>query len=466
MTGRRRLQAAAVAAVVLAIVVPPIRYALRRRRGDSLQDLARAIVLADHGAAKAWPGYDPLDQPLLVTLGPDGALLFGTSRLPPGFTRPSWADTQLAFTKRTFLPSTPFDSFYSLDGATVTAQDAGSVWDGKKMSLYFVHEVFHRYQARAFDEPQWRHYPVADPADVALADAEESSLAAWLERGDEDAMRDFAAVRAERRRRFPGSAVERGEERIEGTAQFVEWAALAVSSSPAAARERAVAKLRGGATIFNMAKWRHYAIGATLCRWLDQEKVPDWRRAVADGRAPSDLVLQRLALGDAEIKTRIARLTATPAYARALQGAKGAIALWDRLRKEALRQFAALPGRRLLLTGEAAEAGFDGFWYDYPDDSSLLIANRWLVDRPKIRVRLGDDKGIMRRRAAGKPTAEFVVPPDAAVTLNGARWDFHPGRCEFQTLSISSAPRVSLTAGPGVLDDDGRTVRLSFPDAR
>src|SRR6185312_9891226 len=120
--------------------------------------------------------------------------------------------------------SMSFNKSFTAYGSTVTAvRGAGGPVED---ATYFLHEFFHAYQDERFVQPTQRKYPVEDPADIALADVERRSLRSWLERGDADAMRDFAAARARRRRLFPASVAELGEERIEGTAFFVEMAAL------------------------------------------------------------------------------------------------------------------------------------------------------------------------------------------------------------------------------------------------
>ena len=423
------------------------------RKRETPGQLVEAILKAAPPASRAWPGYAPLDQPLLLTLGSAGSIVLGAPPPPRGFSRAAWSAGPVWVSSRAFQPGFNYLDGFDVDGATLTALRVEEPLDVDFDTRYFLHEHFHDAQEkRLFRNVPRQPYLVEDPADIALAGLEGQRLADWVERGDEDALRDFAAARARRRRLFPGSRAELWEERVEGTAKFVELAGMEALGPR---RDLLIGSLREPPTLYAMRMNRDYGIGAALCRWLDGQKAPGWRESVQKGRAPSELALERLALDDAEVARRLSVLTAAAGYAEAERAARRDIDSTRAQRADVLRQYDALEGRRLVLSGRAARAGFSGNWFEYPDGSSLLLAAEWSVDKPGIRVQL-NDKAVRRRR----DEAEFVVYPKDAVTLDGRRWTPAPGRVSFRTLTISEPEHVELTAGPGVLEDDGRRLRL------
>lgn len=440
------------------------RRARRPAPASRPTDIVKVILRQTPACERAWPGYEALSQPLLLAFGKRLSLLLGARTLPKGFWPNPFADFPEAASLRAFEPRFSYVDDFDLDGTTTTALRLRTPLDAEDSARYFLHERFHRFQHDRFKAIPWEPYLVESPVDIALAAFEDRSLALWLESGDPEAPRDFAALRARRRRLFPGTAAELTEERNEGTAKFVDSAGGEVTLSSAAVRRSLVANLRALTSVFELHKWRAYAVGAALCRWLDAEKVPGWRRAVEGGRAPSEIVLQRLALEPSEVDERCGRLTRLPAYAEAERAAAREIAELREERDEMRRNYDMLQGRRLIITlSSGPGAGFSGNWIDYPGGNSLLIVAEWVLERPGLKIRLRDNKGVWRRWREHE--SEFVVPPTAVVTLDGARWTPKPGRAPFRSLAIADE-RIALTAGPGMLDDDGRSLRLNLPDDR
>lgn len=438
---------------------------LGRSRAPRLQaDLVESVLEASAAASRAWPGFDPLGQPLLLAMPGEDSLLIGTTSYPAGFERAAWADASVSFSRRSFTPRFSYVKKFDLDGSTVTAMllnDGAGVFD---WTGYFIHERFHNAQDARFRNRSWGRYPVEDPRDAALAGLEGRRLADWVERGDPEGVRDFDAIRSRRRRLFPDGYVEKWEEHSEGTAEFVESAASEAAWPPANVRRLLAQRLRAKGRIADMAKWRHYAIGAALCLWLDDEKDPDWRGAVEDGFTPSDIVRARLRLSSEESERRAEALTRTPEYETLLAAARRDLESLRAERSRRLDEYYAAPGRRVVLAGDAARASHSGPWLDYPDGSSLMSAALWSEDFPGFHVRLRD----MYVRET-ESTAQFVLPPDAVVLVNGKRWvptsDTHT---IFRSLSISAPPHIELTAGPGDIGVyfSGRMLFLRFDKPR
>ena len=427
-------------------------------------DLVASVQKASAAASRAWPGYDPLGQPLLVAIKGEGALLIGATTYPNGFERAPWADASVSVSARSFTPRFSYVRAFDLDGSTVTAmliEDGLDVYD---WTSYFVHERFHNAQDARFKNRSWGRYTVEDPRDVALAGLEGRRLADWLEHGDAEGVRDFDAVRRLRRRLFPDSWTEIWEEHSEGTAEFVETVGNETAWPRESVRRLLAQRLRTQGRIADMVKWRHYPIGAALCLWLDAEKERDWRGAVEYGFTPSQIAHARLAMTPAEADRRVEALTLRPEYAEAVEAARRDIARLKAERERWSDEYGSLQGRRFVLTREAARASHSGPWLDYPDGTSLMRAKLWSDDRPGYRIRLRD---MFVRRNVN--TSEFILSPQAVILVDGKPWapsgDTHT---VFRSLSISAPPHIELTTGPGDLGVyySGRTLFLQLEEAR
>ena len=453
------------ASFAVLIVAFSVHAALDRKSPPrSKADLVAAVQKASAAAARAWPGYDPLGQPLLVAIKGDGALLIGTTAYPEGFERAPWADASVSASARSFTPRFSYVRAFDLDGSTVTAmliEDGLDVYD---WTAYFVHERFHNAQDARFRNRSWGRYPIEDPRDVALAGIEGRRLADWLEHGDAEGVRDFAAIRRHRRRLFPDSWTEIWEEHSEGTAEFVETVGNETAWPRESVRRLLAQRLRKQGRIADMAKWRHYPIGAALCLWLDEEKERDWRGAVEAGITPSQIASSRLALAPEEMDRRVEALTVRPEYDEAVEAARKDIGRLEAERERWSVEYGSLQGRRFVLSREAARASHSGPWLDYPDGTSLMRAKLWSDDRPGYRIRLRD---VFVRRNAN--TSEFILPPDAVVLVDGKPWapkgDTHT---VFRSLSISAPPHIELATGPGDLGVhySGRRLFLQLDEAR
>jgi len=454
---RRPKASLAVLIFAVAILLPDAAHAWRR---DRRKTLVESIHKASRGASAAWPGYDPLGKPLLIVVSGWPSLLLGTTSYPPGFERVPWADDTVSASTRAFPPSFSYVRNVDIDGTKAAALFVDGPLDIDDWTAYFVHERFHNAQdeGRLFSfHRDWLRYAVEDPRDVALAMLENRRLLAWVERGDSDAIRDFSALRDGRRRLFPGSMAEIHEERMEGTAEYVELAGAEAVEGSASARRKLAEKFRASFGAADLEKWRAYEVGAALCQWLEAEKEPGWREAVQSYWAPSELVRGRLSLTEEEITRRVDALTLLPEYAAAEEAARKDIAALRIKRARRLADFEALPGRHLHLAGDAAEAGHSGPWLEYPDGTSLLSAVQWSSDSAGFRIRLRD---MLIRR--GNRTAEFVLPPETIILLDGERAVPEPfRRRRFSALSIS-APQIDLKTGPGRIYDDGKAFHLEF----
>lgn len=403
------------------------------------------------GAAAAWPGYDFLGKPFLAVFEDGSAVLIGHPAPPPSFQPRNYNGRTVYVADRGPDIGFNFKLNYDFGGAKITAvrqtKEDGGIADLFRLA---IHERFHDHQRSGRFTAGYRQYRVEEAQDVALAALEERTLASWLETGDAEAMRDFAALRLRRRALFPGTAAETGEENLEGTARFVDQAALSNMAGDAESRRTILEALRRPLVIGDMAKHRAYAVGATLGRFLETRSPGKWQAEVASGRRLSELALERLALGADEARARADRLISGSDFPRLVaEAAKGIQELRDR-RDAAMRRFESQPGTRIRLSIPDADIYFSSQWWDYPDGSMLFYSmDEWVADGEGVRVRLTDV--LMREKDDDR---ELVLPPGASLEVDGAPWAPAPGRRDFARL-VATAPGISIALESGFLEYDG-----------
>lgn len=205
--------------------------------------VSRLVAVFRAGGQPLWPGYDLSRQPFLV-YGPDWALLVNPRGVPPGFEAATLPGDIDAARHCGALPGLAgqlaFD--YQLGDDTVAAIPLTADLPPVYALGFVVHEAFHQFQHAHFaeeDEPSEEAYPILDAENSARAALELRILAdaaARLARGDtvgaRQSARAFLAARAARwraaaRARNDVRAFERMEERIEGTAFYVQVRAIA-----------------------------------------------------------------------------------------------------------------------------------------------------------------------------------------------------------------------------------------------
>ncbi|OGS37584.1 MAG: hypothetical protein A2506_04045 [Elusimicrobia bacterium RIFOXYD12_FULL_66_9] len=435
----------------LAVTAAPgrTRAALNQEQSETLAALFKAVP----AAARAWPGYDFLDRPFLVTMTDGSAVLIGHPAPPPDFRPVAFAGRLVYVSDRGPAIGFAFKTNFDFAGAKVMAVRGGDKSTPAELVRFAVHERFHDHQHGYDFTRGYESYRVEEAEDVALAALEDQALARWLRTDDADAMRDFAALRTRRRTLFPGTAAETGEENNEGTARFVETAADVAMEGDAASKQ---VILRGLETLYgveDMPKWRLYAVGAALGRFMESQTPGAWQREVQDGRRLSDMALARLAVGPAEADARVARLTAGPEYAAALAAGRKSVADLKAQRQEVLRRFEGQAGLRVVLQSNSGDSEyFSGKkWIDYPDGSMLF-------DPVGEYVGAGFElKDIMLRKTEASEL-EFFLPAGSLIEIDGApRRPGVSGR--FASVRLE-ARGVRVEIGPGTFSDEGKTLRI------
>jgi hypothetical protein len=323
--------------------------------------------------------------------------------------------------------------------------------------LLAVHEDFHGYQRGRFIQG-YEPYEVEDPEDVALAGRENQALVRWLEKGDAETLRDFAAARMRRRKLLPGTTAETGEENLEGTARYVELGsgeALGESS-----HEALIRALREPVQIEDMAKRRLYAVGAASCLYLESETPGSWQNRVETGERVSEMVLDRLGVSSKEADARVSRLTSGPEYAAMLSRAREGVSGLQARREETLRAFESSDGTKVRLTGGLSRHFVDnGAWFRYRN-GTLLHEHviEWFGEGPGSRLKLFD-----RMVLEADDGIEFYIDSAARIVIDGRDWSGE-GLIAFKTMSIS-APGAEIFLQGGSVEREGSGLSIAVDPA-
>ena len=422
----------------------------------------RAMTAIEKGAAAtegAWPDHSLLAKPLLMVLSDGSALLSGwllKDGPPPPEFRPVFEHKgKEIFYVAAKGPELNF-SFrlnYPFGGKETTAVRAEKGFETpEELVELAAHERFHDFQDY-FDEPPYSRYAVEEPEDVALANMENKALAWWLRSGSMDAMKDFAALRMVRRRRFPGSAAEEQQENSEGTARYVEMAARKALRGEKSVKELLLENLEKRAELNDMPKSRLYPVGATLSLFLEKREKGRWQPEIEKGKPLSALALAEIGLDPASADARVARVTRRADYAAELAAARESVAALKAQKADALERFKNLPGQRVDIRGLKNGHFSTWEWLDYADGTRIFDPLvRWVADGFEIKD--------MMALSAGEALT-FVLPPGVLVETD-ARIVPGAAPAPFTTFKATGA-NVSIDLGPGTIQEQAGVLHVVLP---
>ena len=300
------------------------------------------LAQAYEGVQGAWTGFDPNDHPALAVLKDDSGGI--VSVLALNFPSPE----QLGSAIELCLDGTPFHSLHRIDdleadlvplltrirtfefnanlqgvdSLVVIARKGDFVFDvaERYWSILFIHEMFHRHQHAAFRGEGQIHdleaYPLT-AENLALAALEDRALAEAVSTTDgsmrEAAARRFAAIRMTRLKADGRIALDNDQERIEGTARYLEQRlaeadtrfrsyvphySTALYSDPF---------LPPGMSVKMYYSFgRFYATGAAILRLLDLLEVTGVETAVEAGQSPVDVLIEHLGIREADVAHLVA----------------------------------------------------------------------------------------------------------------------------------------------------------------
>ena len=199
--------------------------------------------------------------------------------------------------------------------------DSDSEFMAENWRLYLVHETFHTFQFQGWNDKMGNQdiagYPL-DETHLALIMLETAALRAAVDSRDKSTRtentRMFIAVREERMKLHTEvEYLDLPQEQIEGTAKYVEhrmgsllgfghtnlntFANADIMTMP----EMPESRIR-----VHAAFDRFYGTGAALCYLIENFAVKDWKTQVADGLSPYEVLRDRFALSDSDMKALLA----------------------------------------------------------------------------------------------------------------------------------------------------------------
>lgn len=209
-----------------------------------------------------------------------------------------------------FSPNMPMDGGIevSADSQTVVPVAVRLTNDISSSIELIIHESFHSYQLANFANmyrTQSRGAAARGPysdLEIAQLHVESDRLQETLTSDPPNRQAAFRAFLAVRDKRFShdsvGSAIEREQERIEGTAEFVGLRARLSDATSTTLRDSIIARIdrayrRGPVDRRAALQARPYATGAALVYLLEESGKP-WRKQVARGASLEDVLLRSL----------------------------------------------------------------------------------------------------------------------------------------------------------------------------
>jgi hypothetical protein len=376
----------ALALLLTAAAVPSAAQGLEKASPAPAPEVVAAaaeVQTVGPKVARLWRGYWPPQQAFIIYKPGEGALLISGEAGPPSFVALDRNGLPKALRGRAwFRPGTledarrPFMFDYPIGGGRTAILVFADGRSGDLPSLIF-HEQFHQHQRTAFEGPGAFDFVAPDAVPdrasfAASAETERRVLAAALTarpgKAREKLLHSYFALRREREAALGADVlkVERGLERIEGTAEFVERAAAAYAAGsekrlPALLSDSLREGLGAGGEPFALTwfRSRSYSVGAALTYFLRALDPKGWQRTIESG-TPLD---QRLAA-----LLRFDRVPAPAALASEARAAFGYDAIRSDLapkieaaaQKEikSVEEFYALGAYRLVFEAKGAVLGF------------------------------------------------------------------------------------------------------------
>lgn len=210
---------------------------------------------------------------------------------------------------------------YSEEDFSSPGGDFDSAFMADNWRLYLVHETFHTFQFQGWNEKMGNQDTAGYPLDamhLALIMMETAALRAAVDSRDERIRTEntqmFIAVREERMKlHIEVEYLDLLQEQIEGTAKYVEHRMGSLlgfeytnlntfaSTNFMAMPEMPESRIRSHA-----AFGRFYGTGAAICRLLDNFAVKDWKTQVTNGLSPYEVLRDRFALNESDLKALLA----------------------------------------------------------------------------------------------------------------------------------------------------------------
>jgi hypothetical protein len=274
---------------------------LSAKEAEALEAIQLAFDTSREHGGRIWPGFELHGFPLLIfrpgarsfAVNPGFSPARVTRVDDPRFSEDFWV---LDSTSLPYSAGLPFARNVEWQGHRFFLVRHQDIAERKSWLRLVVHEIFHEWQQQwtSVPYPVACRYPYEDGENAFLARAEElmlAKMAALQAAGGTDVpLAEYLASRSSRYAREGGataSGIEEWEERIEGTARYVEeeYAVAAGIATPSAAAEELVRyfkTFRPG----DLQKWKYYRVGLALGKLLDGLDDRDWKEACSKGLSP------------------------------------------------------------------------------------------------------------------------------------------------------------------------------------
>ena len=312
------------------------------RAGEWTGKAIANLSVAYSGAQGVWTGFDPNDHPAIIAYKSDSgevesllAINYPSPRALGDATALNAGDAPFRSLSRIVNVEPEYAAeFKAIQFLELSADLAGAdsfaiAADGDtfdptnpRWASTFIHEMFHRHQLYSTFADGWGHqdfegYPF-DADNLALATLEDRALKDALAAGDgaalETAAQRFAAVRVGRSRSYYRLSHDNHQERIEGTARYLEHRFAGgddrfshhSGNYGADIQTDIDAVIRTGEIKSHYSLYRFYGSGAAILRILELLGAEGFDQAIHDGKAPAELLIQHLGISRADVERLIA----------------------------------------------------------------------------------------------------------------------------------------------------------------
>jgi hypothetical protein len=461
--------------VVALLAAASVRAAPRPCAGADLPSAVRYLLQAEASLTRSpvWPGLSLLKRPMLFFLEADRrAWLVGEARPPAGYLIVCQDPVVVAVKKGVVAAfTTTWDKDYELKGISCFAFRFAEGENVRTAFATCVHEFFHSVQDVTFSNDGFSQgYEVEDAENQSLAAMEQRALARAVTAGTSNDRvrfaRVFVAIRALRNLRWgeASSKTENCEERLEGTADYVEQMLVGRPDVLGESGDAGVATMRPRLmalpSVESMARKRLYATGSAQGYLLDLAGVAGWKELVVSGKSLFDLMAAAYPVAEGDRQSLIeGAKTELFGFEACLGEYRTALARTKVERDRALAAYDAQPGYeiRIEATSGYTSASSTGSQYRLPDRETLCTQmGLFKAEGDGYRLELKDLQMI---EGTG---ARFHVDSAAKVLLDGKLAGWNPATRKFHTITVKG-PGVSFEATrAGTWTVEGRIARIDW----
>ncbi len=305
----------------------------------ALQPLLAELAAAFERAPEAWPGFVPARHPIVLTTtttGPSTTPVVALNHPDPdslGDIETLRADSRLGASHRvqpndqtrSILATVNFARFHvelgDVDSFVFALDDWPTTDDAPDVAITVMHELFHRHQDATFDDMNYRqdfeNYDFS-ATNLAAAMLEDRIIQhALTVEADQrrSAAADVTALRSWRLSRDLRVVLDEDQERIEGSARWLEHrldldgarhradnVAWLLAVRPAGFDDGQIPI----ADHFAFGRW--YSSGAALIELAIELDVPDVLRRIEEGATPMELIEDHLGEQSLELEPLVAQL--------------------------------------------------------------------------------------------------------------------------------------------------------------